>query len=186
MARARLKRSEYGIQLREKQKVKWMYGLLEYQFRGTFARADRKGITGTNLLVLLERRLDNVVYRLGFTIPETRLDNWCDIIIFWSTAGRSIFLPIKSDGGYDDGQGKKPEDRVDYRIHGGGGPTRSSTMVRNRIRLDFSGIVKSFPDTGRFDHAYSRTVDCRTLFQVIFNLYLERIKERSCIGTGEN
>ncbi|MEW6186581.1 MAG: 30S ribosomal protein S4 [Thermodesulfobacteriota bacterium] len=61
------KRSEYGIQLREKQKVKWMYGLLESQFRGTFARADRlKGITGTNLLVLLERRLDNVVYRLGF------------------------------------------------------------------------------------------------------------------------
>lgn len=61
------KRSEYGIQLREKQKVKWMYGLLESQFRGTFARAERlKGITGTNLLVLLERRLDNVVYRLGF------------------------------------------------------------------------------------------------------------------------
>jgi len=61
------KRSEYGIQLREKQKVKWMYGLLESQFRGTFSRADRlKGVTGTNLLVLLERRLDNVVYRLGF------------------------------------------------------------------------------------------------------------------------
>ena len=63
----RSKRSEYGIQLREKQKVKWMYGLLENQFRGTFQKADRmKGITGTNLLVLLERRLDNVVYRLGF------------------------------------------------------------------------------------------------------------------------
>jgi small subunit ribosomal protein S4 len=62
------KRSEYGIQLREKQKVKWMYGLLESQFRGTFTRADRlKGITGTNLLVLLERRLDNVVFRLGFS-----------------------------------------------------------------------------------------------------------------------
>lgn len=61
------KRSEYGVQLREKQKVKWMYGLLESQFRGTFSKADRlKGITGTNLLVLLERRLDNVVYRLGF------------------------------------------------------------------------------------------------------------------------
>ncbi len=61
------KRSEYGLQLREKQKVKWMYGLLESQFRGTFAKADRlKGITGTNLLVLLERRLDNVVYRFGF------------------------------------------------------------------------------------------------------------------------
>lgn len=63
----RSKHSEYAVQLREKQKVKWMYGLLENQFRGTFKHAERmKGITGTNLLVLLERRLDNVIYRLGF------------------------------------------------------------------------------------------------------------------------
>jgi small subunit ribosomal protein S4 len=61
------KTSDYGIQLREKQKVKRMYGLSEKQFRLFFARADRqKGVTGTNLLVALERRLDNVVYRLGF------------------------------------------------------------------------------------------------------------------------
>ncbi len=61
------KPSDYGIQLREKQKVKKMYGLSEKQFRLFFQRADRqKGITGTNLLVLLERRLDNIVYRLGF------------------------------------------------------------------------------------------------------------------------
>ncbi|MBW2367157.1 MAG: 30S ribosomal protein S4 [Deltaproteobacteria bacterium] len=60
--------SDYGIQLREKQKVKRMYGLSEKQFRLLFSKADRqKGITGTNLLVLLERRLDNVVYRMGFT-----------------------------------------------------------------------------------------------------------------------
>lgn len=58
--------SDYGIQLREKQKVKRMYGLLENQFRGTFKKAEqKKGVTGTNLLVFLERRLDNVVYRLG-------------------------------------------------------------------------------------------------------------------------
>ena len=64
---ARQKFSEYSIQLREKQKVKRMYGLLENQFRRTFAQAARtKGITGEALLVLLERRLDNVVYRLGF------------------------------------------------------------------------------------------------------------------------
>jgi small subunit ribosomal protein S4 len=61
------KTSDYGIQLREKQKVKRMYGLSEKQFRLFFARADRqKGVTGTNLLIALERRLDNVVYRLGF------------------------------------------------------------------------------------------------------------------------
>lgn len=59
--------SDYGIQLREKQKVKRMYGLSEKQFHLFFEKADnQKGITGTNLLVILERRLDNVVYRLGF------------------------------------------------------------------------------------------------------------------------
>jgi small subunit ribosomal protein S4 len=55
------------VQLREKQKLKRMYGLLEKQFKGYFEKADRKkGITGTNLLLYLERRLDNMVYRLGF------------------------------------------------------------------------------------------------------------------------
>ncbi len=59
--------SDYGIQLREKQKVKRMYGILERQFRRYFAEADRrKGNTGENLLGLLESRLDNVVYRMGF------------------------------------------------------------------------------------------------------------------------
>ncbi|MBI4796970.1 MAG: 30S ribosomal protein S4 [Deltaproteobacteria bacterium] len=61
------KLSDYGLQLREKQKVKRIYGVLEKQFRGYFEKAERqKGVTGTNLLVFLERRLDNVVYRLGF------------------------------------------------------------------------------------------------------------------------
>lgn len=63
----RVKVSEYGTQLREKQKVKRLYGVLEKQFRRYFAEADRlKGITGENLLKLLERRLDNMVYRMGF------------------------------------------------------------------------------------------------------------------------
>lgn len=65
--------SDYGIQLREKQKVKRMYGLSEKQFRLAFQKADRqKGITGTNLLVDLERRLDNVVYRMGFVNSRTQ------------------------------------------------------------------------------------------------------------------
>jgi small subunit ribosomal protein S4 len=63
----RIKFSEYGLQLREKQKIKKTYGLLEKQFRLMFARADRmKGVTGNNLLTSLERRLDNVAYRAGF------------------------------------------------------------------------------------------------------------------------
>ena len=63
---SRKKQSQYGIQLREKQKARRAYGVLEGQFRGYFQQASRmRGVTGENLLMLLERRLDNVVYRLG-------------------------------------------------------------------------------------------------------------------------
>ena len=63
---ANRKKSEYGIQLTEKQKAKFIYGLLEKQFRGYYDRAKKmEGITGENLLILLERRIDNVVFRLG-------------------------------------------------------------------------------------------------------------------------
>ncbi|MDF1564987.1 MAG: 30S ribosomal protein S4 [Deltaproteobacteria bacterium] len=69
---ARTKFSEYGVQLREKQKVKRMYGLLEKQFRNYYAMAARKkGKTGENLLRLLEHRLDNVVFRMGFADTRT-------------------------------------------------------------------------------------------------------------------
>jgi small subunit ribosomal protein S4 len=65
--RRRRRISDRGLQLREKQKARFSYGALERQFRKTFAMAERQtGITGENLLVLLERRLDNVIYRLGF------------------------------------------------------------------------------------------------------------------------
>lgn len=63
----RAKVSDYGVQLREKQKVRRIYGILEKQFRCYFENAERmKGVTGENLLFLLERRLDNLIYRLGF------------------------------------------------------------------------------------------------------------------------
>ncbi len=69
----RIKTIGYGLQLREKQKVKRMYGVLERQFRNYFKKAERiKGITGENLLSLLERRLDNVIYRLGFASSRSQ------------------------------------------------------------------------------------------------------------------
>jgi small subunit ribosomal protein S4 len=69
----RPKFSDYGVQLREKQKVKRIYCLSEKQFRLTFGKADRqKGVTGINLLTLLETRLDNVVYRTGFVNSRTQ------------------------------------------------------------------------------------------------------------------
>jgi small subunit ribosomal protein S4 len=64
--------SDYGLQLREKQKLKRMYSILEKQFSGYFEKADRqKGITGTNLLLFLERRLDNMAFRMGFANSRT-------------------------------------------------------------------------------------------------------------------
>jgi len=69
---ARKKTTEYGVQLREKMKVRRIYGLLERQFRNYFAEAERqKGITGENLLKLCERRFDNVIYRLGFAASRS-------------------------------------------------------------------------------------------------------------------
>ena len=74
-SQARRKVSEYGLRLREKQKARSFYGVLEKQFRNYFKKADKqKGVTGETLLILLERRLDNVVYRLGLanSRPESR------------------------------------------------------------------------------------------------------------------
>lgn len=70
---ARKKVSEYGLQLREKQKTKRIYGVLEGQFKQYYIRADRmKGITGENMLSLLERRLDNVIYRMGIAASRSQ------------------------------------------------------------------------------------------------------------------
>lgn len=75
LKRSNRKMSEYGLQLKEKQKAKFIYGVLEKPFRNYYAKASRmKGMVGENLMILLERRLDNVVFRLGFgrTRRETR------------------------------------------------------------------------------------------------------------------
>ena len=67
LTRRSRKMSEYGMQLREKQKAKFIYGVLEKPFRNYYEKADRmKGMTGENLMVMLESRLDNVVFRMGF------------------------------------------------------------------------------------------------------------------------
>ena len=75
LKRANRKMSEYGLQIREKQKAKFIYGVLEKPFRNYYTKAERmNGMTGENLMILLERRLDNVVFRMGFgrTRRETR------------------------------------------------------------------------------------------------------------------
>ena len=105
----RAKVSEYGIQLREKQKIKRIYGLLEVQFRNYFEKANKqKGITGDNLVKVLERRLDNVVFRLGFASSRKQArqiikhrhisvnDHLVDIPSYALTAGDIIKINDKS------------------------------------------------------------------------------------------
>jgi small subunit ribosomal protein S4 len=76
-AQFRRKVSDYGLQLRAKQKARRVYGVMERQFRRYFAEAERRrGLTGENLLIMLESRLDNVVYRLGFALSRAQARQW--------------------------------------------------------------------------------------------------------------
>ena len=90
----RKKQSEYATQLKEKQKVKFIYGVLEKQFHNAYLKAEsRPGKTGENLLQLMERRLDNVVFRLALLRPAAMPASWCLTLTSPSTARRSTFLP---------------------------------------------------------------------------------------------
>ncbi|NIS39094.1 30S ribosomal protein S4 [Candidatus Saccharibacteria bacterium] len=89
----RSKLSEYGIQLREKQKVKRIYGLLEKQFHSYYVKATRqKGVTGDNLLKMLESRLDNVVYRLGFA-PSRKAARQLILHRHFTVNGKPVNVP---------------------------------------------------------------------------------------------
>ena len=90
---ARQKLSEYAIRLKEKQKARWTYGLLEKQFRRNFTDAARsKGNTGAKFLELLERRLDNVVYRLGFATSRAQARQWVNHGHF-AVNGKRVSIP---------------------------------------------------------------------------------------------
>ncbi len=102
----RRKISEYGLQLREKQKVRRIYGILEKQFRNYFKKAERaRGITGENLLAMLECRLDNVVYRLGFA-PSRKSARQLVLHRHFSVNGGTVNIPS---------YGLKPKDIVKVR-----------------------------------------------------------------------
>ena len=88
--------SEYGTQLREKQKAKFIYGVLEKPFRNYYDKADKmKGMTGTNLMIMLERRLDNVVYRLGFAKTRREARQMVGHKVF-TVNGKTVFIPSYS------------------------------------------------------------------------------------------
>ena len=139
--------SDYGIQLREKQKVRRIYGVLEKQFRRYYARADRqKGITGTNLLILLERRLDNIVYRMGFASSRNQARQVVRHNHF-TVNGRKVNIPSYQI---------KIGDMIEVREKSRKSPfilEAMETVVRREmpswLEVDgsnFRGIVKEFPN----------------------------------------
>ncbi len=141
------KLSDYGIQLREKQKVKRIYGVLEKQFRRYYSKADRqKGITGTNLLVLLERRLDNMVYRMGFSSSRDQARQLVRHSHF-TVNGRKVNIPSYQVKIGDVIEVREKSREIPFVLEA------METVVRREIPSwlevdggNFRGIVKAFPN----------------------------------------
>jgi small subunit ribosomal protein S4 len=139
--------TEHGVQLREKQKVRRIYGILERQFKNYFKKATRlKGSTGENLLKLLERRLDNVVYRLGFgsTRAESRqLVSHCAITV----NGKPVNIPsyLVSPGDVISvREAKKAQIRIQSALTLAQARTSCAWLEVNAA--EFSGTFKALPD----------------------------------------
>ena len=142
----RKKFSDYGVQLREKQKLKRMYGLLEKQFRGYFTKAERqKGITGTNLLLFLERRMDNMVFRLGFANSRTEARQLVRHKHFL-ISGRPVDIPSYLLKVGDEIQVRESSRKVEKIIEA------METLARRGVpqwlevdKANFKGVVKTLP-----------------------------------------
>jgi small subunit ribosomal protein S4 len=142
----RKKFSDYGVQLREKQKLRRMYGLLEKQFRGYFDKADRqKGITGTNLLVFLERRLDNMIFRMGFANSRSEARQLVRHNHFL-VSGKPVNIPSYLIKLGDDVQVREGSRKVERILEA------METVARRGVpqwlevdKANFKGIVKTLP-----------------------------------------
>lgn len=138
--------SDYGVQLREKQKLKRMYGLLESQFRGNFEKADRrKGITGTNLLLSLEGRLDNMVFRMGFANSRNEARQLVTHNHFLVN-GRAINIPSYQVNAGDEIQVREKSRKVTRILEAMGTVARRGVV--SWIELDreqFKGSIKMLP-----------------------------------------
>lgn len=143
---ARIKFSEYGLRLREKQKVRRIYGILEAQFRRYFTMADgSKGVTGETLLVLLERRLDNVAFRLGFaaTRAEARqLVLHGHVLVNGKRASIPSFL-VKP--GYKITIREKSRNIPRIKESVEGAERRNQIAWLELDKANFSGVVKTLP-----------------------------------------
>ena len=143
--------SDYGLQLREKQKVKRIYGVLEKQFRRYFAEAERRqGNTGVNLLSLLESRLDNVVYRMGFgsTRAEARqLVSHCAVLVDGQPVNIPSFL-VKSGSVVSIREQSKKQVRVQEALQLAAQVGFPSWVDVNADKVE--GVFKNAPDRDEF------------------------------------
>jgi small subunit ribosomal protein S4 len=144
----RQKVSEYGIQLREKQKVRRLYGLLETQFRNTFEKARKlRGVSGENLVKLLERRLDNVVYRLNLA-PSRKAARQLILHRHITVNGGIVNIPSALVSPGDTIQIKESSRRLAV-VHESLQRTRGDSAVPNWLSLDkanLSGVFLSVPE----------------------------------------
>ena len=152
LKRSNRKMSEYGLQLREKQKAKFIYGVLEKPFRNYFEKAQRmNGMTGDNLMILLESRLDNVVFRMGFARTRREARQIVDhkhVLV----NGKQVNIPsylIKAGDTVEIKEAKKSSPRYKEIVEVTGG-----RMVPDWLEVDqenLKGTVKELPARGAID-----------------------------------
>ena len=152
LSRVNKKVSEYGLQLREKQKAKFIYGVLEKPFRNYYEKADRmKGLTGPNLMTMLETRLDNVVFRLGWARTRREARQIVDHK-FVTVNGKVINIPsylIKAGDVIEIKEAKKSTQRMKDIAEVAGG-----RLVPEWLECDaenFKGTVKNLPTREQID-----------------------------------
>ena len=152
LKRANRKMSEYGLQLREKQKAKFIYGVLEKPFRNYYKKAkQQKGMTGTNLMVLLESRLDNVVFRLGFARTRKEARQIVDHK-FVTVNGKVVNIPsylVKAGDVVEIKESKKNIQRMKDIVEVAGGRIVPEWLDIDAEKLQ--GTVKELPSREQID-----------------------------------
>ena len=151
LSRANKKVSEYGLQLREKQKAKFIYGMLEKPFRTYYEKADRmKGLTGPNLMTMLETRLDNVVFRLGWARTRREARQIVDHK-FVTVNGKIVNIPsylVKAGDVIEIREAKKSTQRMKDIVEVAGG-----RIVPEWLEAEegFKGTIKNLPTREQID-----------------------------------
>ena len=152
LRRANKKMSEYGLQLREKQKAKFIYGVLEKPFRNYYERADRmKGLTGANLMTILECRLDNVIFRLGFARTRREARQIVDHK-FVTVNGKLVNIPsylVKAGDVIEIKESRKNSQRMKDVIEVAGGRLVPEWLDVDAEKLQ--GTVKELPSREMID-----------------------------------